>query len=306
MLRMIVDLLCIGFAAAVLYYYFWRREKHQIERIQGMLDAAKEGNFQNEIIDESTESALEDSFRRFLTDQELLSSNLEEQKSRIQALVADISHQTVTPIANILLYSQILEESVTDKKLHREAEAIRKQAQKLSFLTESLVKTSRLETGIIAVNPENGSIEELILDVISSLSAKASEKHQEITCGSIKGTAWFDEKWTREALINLVDNAIKYTPEYGHISLQVTEYQMFTRIDVIDDGIGISQEHITDIFQRFYREGRAKDYEGVGLGLYLARQIISEEGGYIKVKSVLDSGSTFSVFLQKEENVSTL
>ena len=110
--------------------------------------------------------------------------------------------------------------------------------------------------------------------------------------------AVFDSKWTAEALANIVDNAIKYT-EHGTITISAVSYEMFARIDISDTGSGIPESEQAKIFARFYRSNSVQKQEGVGIGLYLARQIISGEGGYIKVASVPGKGSTFSVFLPK-------
>lgn len=118
----------------------------------------------------------------------------------------------------------------------------------------------------------------------------------QVSCSeSIK--AYHDSKWTSEAFINILENAIKYTPTGGKVDVIVIQYEMFTRIDISDTGIGISENEINNIFKRFYRSNEVSQYEGVGIGLYLAREIISSQGGYIKVKSQLNEGSVFSVFL---------
>ena len=110
--------------------------------------------------------------------------------------------------------------------------------------------------------------------------------------------AVFDFKWTAEALANIVDNAIKYT-EHGTITISAVSYEMFARIDISDTGSGIPETEQAKIFARFYRSNSVQKQEGVGIGLYLDRQIISGEGGYIKVASVPGKGSTFSIFLPK-------
>ena len=119
-------------------------------------------------------------------------------------------------------------------------------------------------------------------------------------------SACFDLKWTIEAISNIVDNAVKYTSEQGKIVVSVKEYEMFVRIDIEDNGIGISEEETAKIFLRFYRSQRVSDEKGVGIGLYLTREIISRQGGYIKVSSELEKGSCFSVFLPKQGNLSKL
>ncbi|MDD4849249.1 MAG: sensor histidine kinase [Gemmiger sp.] len=109
--------------------------------------------------------------------------------------------------------------------------------------------------------------------------------------------AVFDAKWTAEALFNLVDNAIKYTPAGGSVRLTATTYPLFCRVDVADTGIGMAEGETAKIFARFYRAPQVADTEGVGLGLYLAREIVAAEDGYIKVRSTPQKGSVFSVFL---------
>ena len=112
--------------------------------------------------------------------------------------------------------------------------------------------------------------------------------------------AFFDFKWTLEALANIVENAIKYTPPGGLVTVSTREYEMFVCIDITDNGIGMSEEETAKIFTRFYRSPHVYEEKGVGIGLYLAREIVSKEGGYIKVSSELSKGSVFSVFLPKQ------
>ena len=176
---------------------------------------------------------------------------------------------------------------------------IRQQGEKLQFLLDSLVKISRLENGIIQTVPQKGELRELACLVKGLMEQKAGEKQISL---EVK------RKWTREALMNLVDNAVKYTPAGGKVTLEVVSYSLFSRIDVRDTGIGIEEEELPEIFQRFYRSRDVLSEEGVGLGLYLAREIVRSQGGYIKVSSKKGEGSVFSVFLpsEKRENVSRL
>ena len=133
---------------------------------------------------------------------------------------------------------------------------------------------------------------------VKETESKARTKGLELILHDMDEKAYFDSKWTLEAICNILDNAVKYTNE-GSISLSVTAYEMFVRIDIKDSGIGIKEEEFSKIFSRFYRSEDTKNMEGVGIGLYLSRQIISGEGGYIKVSSVYGQGSTFSVFLPR-------
>ena len=106
-----------------------------------------------------------------------------------------------------------------------------------------------------------------------------------------------DRKWTVEAIYNLVDNAVKYTPNGGKIKISLTNTELFARIEIADTGIGISEDETARIFQRFYRGTDVCGEEGIGIGLYLARQILAGENGYMKVKSVVGAGSSFFVYL---------
>ncbi len=225
---------------------------------------------------------------------------LAEEKTKINELISDISHQTKTPIANISLYAQLLEESILSKEQRNCVTALMEQTEKLNFLINSLVKTSRLEAGIILVAPTKNTIQSLLDNVMNEGMPKAKAKGITLSAKKTDICAIFDHKWTTEALYNILDNAIKYTPCGGDITIRVTAYQLFSRIDISDTGIGMCEEETTKIFSRFYRSPRVRDEEGVGIGLYLAREIITNEGGYIKVQSSPKKGSTFSVFLPME------
>ncbi len=220
------------------------------------------------------------------------------ERDSIKSLISDISHQTKTPVANILLYTQLLDErGVLGEEEKKLLSSISSQTEKLDFLIQALVKLSRLENGIIAVMPKRDSVEELVgeIDFGAAITKGISfsvEHAPELT-------ALFDRKWTAEALGNLVDNAVKYTPPGGRIRVSAKAYEMFVCIEVADDGMGIKEEETAKIFQRFYRSQQAADEKGVGIGLYLTREIIREQGGYVKVASRPGVGSVFSVFLPR-------
>lgn len=148
------------------------------------------------------------------------------------------------------------------------------------------------------LSPQEEALKSMLTLAVKETEFKARAKGLELILHDTDEKAYFDSKWTLEAICNILDNALKYTNE-GTISLSVTAYEMFVRIDIKDSGIGIKEEELPKIFSRFYRSEDTKNMEGVGIGLYLSRQILSEEGGYIKVSSVYGQGSTFSVFLPK-------
>lgn len=270
-----------------------------MERLNLMLEHAISGEPIETSFDETKMSALETKLAQYLKMNQLGKQQLNDEKERIDALISDISHQTKTPIANMLLYSELLAEEIQDEKSKEMLEAIHFQAEKLSFLTQSLVKISRLESGVIQTVPEKNSVSELIEKVVTQVEPKASMKDIYIDVSSVDGEALFDMKWTSEAIGNIVDNAVKYTDIGGNIQITVNEYSLFTRIDIRDNGIGIAENDLPKIFGRFYKCSTTQQEEGVGLGLYLAREIISGQGGYIKVSSQIEKGTMFSVFLRR-------
>ncbi len=220
-------------------------------------------------------------------------------KQIIQELVSDISHQVKTPIANIQMFTDILQQhSLTDEKRAEFLATMTVQINKLDFLMQSLIKMSRLETGTFTLHMEVESLYNTIAYAVNSIWVKARQKNIQIDvkCDS-KVMVKHDVKWTAEALGNILDNAVKYTPEGGSICVQVRPWQFYTRIDISDTGIGIASEHYNDVFKRFYRTQKAVSMDGVGLGLYLARGIVTRQNGYISVKSEIGKGTVFSVFL---------
>lgn len=220
-------------------------------------------------------------------------------KETLQSLVSDISHQVKTPVANMKLYSGILHRpGIPEEKRELFLNTMDAQIGKLDFLMQSLIKMSRLETGTFALNPVLARLNDTIAQAMNTVWAKAEQKNIELSaqCGA-DIMVRHDIKWTAEAMGNILDNAIKYTPEGGRVSVTVCPWQFYTRIDISDTGIGIPKEHYNDVFQRFYRAEEVAAEEGVGLGLYLANGIVTRQKGYISVKSKVGEGTTFSVYL---------
>ncbi len=271
-----------------------------IKNLNKMIDCVIDGTFSEATFDESLLSSLEAKLKRYLSHSHMISQKLEEEKNVIKSLISDISHQTKTPIANIMLYSSLLmeQDNISDDTRNM-IEQVNLQSQKLDFLIEALITASRLETGIISVNPIKNSISELVDNILIQIESKSKAKNIDITTDIEEGYAIFDMKWTVEAIYNIVENAVKYTQNGGSVKIIAIPYELFYRMDIIDNGIGIEDKDLCKIFQRFYRSQNVQQIEGVGIGLYLTREIISSEGGYIKVASKINEDTTFSVFLPK-------
>lgn len=289
----------IGAALLAAALVLWQRRQSRkiLENLGKMLESAMEGNFTEASFDESLLSALESSFAHYLAASTVSARKVDAEKEKLKALIGDISHQTKTPIANILLYTQLLKEQPGNTDC---LEALEGQTKKLQSLIDALVKTSRLETGVIALHPEPGELRTVMTSAVSQLRPKAEEKGIRITLEQGEADAVFDPKWTEEALYNLLDNAVKYTPSGGRVSVTAVVYPMFSAVLVHDTGPGITEEEQPKIFQRFYRGTAYREQEGVGIGLYLVRQIAEGQGGFVKVRSQPGQGSTFSLYLPRK------
>ena len=283
-------------AAVGLIVWQRRRTARLMDRIERMLRAAMDGSFSEESFDESRLSRLETELSHYLSASVVSSAHVAEERDKIKELISDISHQTKTPIANLLLYSELLEDSGLTEEQRGNVSAIHHQTEKLRFLIDALVKLSRLENGILVLTPRAEPLEPILRGVLEQYAPKAVAKGLSLSMEPIELSAVCDPKWTAEAVGNLVDNAIKYTRS-GGVTLSAQAYELFVRIDVTDTGDGIPEAEQAKIFSRFYRSEANRDSDGVGVGLYLAREIVTQEGGYIKVSSIPSEGSVFSVFL---------
>lgn len=228
--------------------------------------------------------------------------SLEKEKENIKSLITDISHQLKTPLASIKMFnSLLLEENIEEGERIEFLNRSRADINKLEWLTGSLVKLSRLEAGMINLKKEKGDIRETICEAVNEVYLKASKKDIDISFESEESIfIIYDHKWTKEAIINVIENGIKYTKIGGEIKISVNKMEFYIRLDIEDNGIGIEEDEINNIFKRFYR-GKSKliqSAEGSGVGLYLTRKILEEQGGCITVKSVKNAGTVFSIFLQ--------
>lgn len=292
----------MALAALLLGLWFWLDARRTVRRLDRMLSTAIDGGFEEEQFDESAPSALESRMARFLNGSARSLRGVQRQRESIQRLLSDISHQTKTPLANLRLYSSLLMEEELTPRQREQAQVILQQSEKLSFLIETLVKLSRLETDVLVVTPKLQPLSPLLERAVSQAKAAAGQKGIALQLHlqqQAEMKALYDLRWTAEALGNLLDNAVKYTPPGGCIQVSATQYELFCRIDVRDNGIGVAEEEQAQIFGRFYRGRQVREQEGLGIGLYLAREIAQKQGGYLKLSSRPGQGSTFSLYLPR-------
>ena len=183
-----------------------------------MLSKAQNAEFSEADFDESRLSKLETMFAHYLSSSATSSRNIEVEKKKIETLIADISHQTKTPIANLLLYTELLSEDNLTEDTREKVDVIHNQTERLRFLIDSLVKLSRLENGILSLHPKREQVNTMLSTVYEQYERKALDKGLKLLVEPTDLSAVFDLKWTTEAICNLVDNAIKYTEENDEIN----------------------------------------------------------------------------------------
>lgn len=222
-----------------------------------------------------------------------------EERQELQALVSDISHQVKTPVSNLRIATDtLLEKKLNETTCTAFIKGIRLQTEKLDFLLQALVKTSCLETGVIQLDKKPRRLYDTIAQAMSGIVYTAEKKQITVSVHCPEDLIIsHDSKWTAEAIFNLLDNAVKYTAPGGKISVSAAAWEMYAEIKVTDTGKGIPESNQAAIFRRFYREEEVHDQQGVGIGLYLTREIVTRQGGYIKVLSEPGKGSSFSIML---------
>ncbi|MGI6071293.1 MAG: sensor histidine kinase [Blautia sp.] len=276
-------------------------QRQTFRRLNEMLDAALTGTFVEGDYDESELSKLEAKWKRYLNDSSRSRQEVEKEREVLKGLVSDISHQTKTPLANIRLYGELLAEKKLDPDSRALVERLSAQTERLEFLIQSLVKMSRLEAGTLQVSPKIGKLRPMLDAVALQAREKAAAKGITLLVeADPELQAYFDEKWTGEAIYNVVDNGIKYSPPDTILRIFVHEYEMYTRIGIQDQGMGIREEEMGQIYTRFYRSPRVQGEEGVGIGLYLTREILQRSGGFIKAAAAKGGGSIFYIYLPRE------
>lgn len=287
--------IALVFAVAIAIYEHLKT-RAILNHINRMIETAINGNFTEQVIDETLLSEVECKMSKYLSASELSAKNVAKEKQVLHTLISDISHQTKTPLANIKLYAELLMEADLQEENKDNAARLCAQTEKLEFLIHNLVEMSRLETGVLRLQPKECALDELLQQLKQQYSDIAKEKGLQFQVQTTELRAVFDKKWTAEAVGNIVDNAIKYTDE-GHIAIAVKSYEMFQCIEISDTGKGIKEAEQGRIFGRFQRSQDVSAKEGLGLGLYLAREIIRRQNGYIKVISKEGEGTSFQVYL---------
>lgn len=291
----------IAAAVAVCMRYKNRRMYRTIDRMLDEVLNREPVTFPD--IQEGELSALANKVIRIQEKMEIEIRQAQEEKEQVKSLISNMSHQLKTPLANVCMYREMSEAETNPDRQKFFQVKMKKQLDQIDWILSSLFKMVKLEQGAIEFDICPSSLQHTLLRAVSTVFAKAEKKGIEIAAEPFEDhCVYHNSKWTAEVFVNILENALKYTDTGGKIQIRVNRMKLYTEIQFKDNGIGIRQGELTDIFRRFYRSRDVENQEGSGIGLYLSRLILEREKGYITVNSEYGSGSCFSVFLQNCQN----
>ncbi|MCI8299713.1 MAG: HAMP domain-containing histidine kinase [Lachnospiraceae bacterium] len=308
--------MCSGFV--YLLYLFslywlaeqWKKQRRQeLEELSWVLEQFSGHVYETDFIERLSEKETE--LERIAGQLAALSEQLRyneerlgKEKEETRSLVTDISHQLKTPVAGLKACFEILsQEDLTQAEEREFLQQCTRQLTGLEELVGALVNISRMETGMIQIRREPADILETLVSAVNRVLLKAEEKQIDIEFEKTEDLAEMiiphDVKWLCEAFINILENAVKYSPQNTKIRIRMIRLITFLRIEIEDQGIGIPRDALHKIFQRFYRgeAEQVRQTEGSGVGLYLTREILERHGGNITVSSQYGEKRQGSVFV---------
>lgn len=226
------------------------------------------------------------------------SNNLKKDKIYLADSIADISHQLRTPLTSVnLLVSLLSEENITQERRQKLTHELYELLSRIDWLVSTLLKISKLDAGTVAFQKEELSLDELISKSVSPLLVPMELRSQKLeiqTDGSFCG----DVSWTCEALGNIVKNCMEHTPDGGEIKITASENSLYAEIIIEDNGKGILTEDLPHVFERFYK-GKNSGEKSFGIGLNLARMIVTSQNGTIKAENGEKTGAVFTIRFYK-------
>ena len=320
MICMAVLAAAAGIAIVCIRRYYRKRMQAATQMLLERLDRAIGGEMQEEIFDESVDAAVTERLNRLLELTNMHQEQAETERDTIKSIISNITHQIRTPVTNIMLYTGLLQEivaalgqdgGVTENISHLLLK-LQKQADKLDFFMKELVKSTYTEQEMISLHPEMTDVQEIVAAACQTVELSAMKKGIVIAVQSAgdvqqhgkEETAdgilcYADRKWMVEALANVLDNAVKYSPSGSRIDVRLRTGESFLCVEIEDRGCGIREEEQGRIFERFYRAKEVSTEPGFGIGLYLVREVLSRQGGYARVKSAPGEGTTMYLYLSR-------
>ncbi len=232
---------------------------------------------------------------------------LKSERKKMKALISFISHELKTPLSSIKMINELMlqDEQMSEDKREDFLKRTKTDVERMEWLINDVLNIARIEAGSVRLNYRNNNLSNIVRNVINRYREIARKRNISLnTDFDEEAIVFCDERWISQAMDNLLKNAIEYSPEDGTVNLVIKSSDTFVRLEISDEGPGILPEETSKIFNGFYRsEKTGKKKRGTGLGLALARAVVKEHGGDIKVKSSINEGSTFVIELPVKANI---
>lgn len=299
----VLGVFSVSLIVLLLMILFNHQKDREISEIIKYLEAINNHNYSLEI-DTNEEGELSILKNEILKITIMLKEKAEisqRDKINLKESLQNISHQLKTPLTSIsIMLDNILNDDNMDINIRKEfIEDIIKEIDSINFLVYNILKLSKFDANVIEFDDRINSINDILNESIAKVGKLSNEKHVQILF-ECKDQYFIkcDRKWQIEAFSNIIKNCLEYTREFGKINITLEDNKLYTKIMIEDEGMGISKEDLPNIFKRFYKGKNAKS-DSVGIGLSLAKAIISKDGGEINVRSIVDLGTTFEVIYFK-------
>ena len=299
----VLGIFSVSLIVLLLMILFNHQKDREISEIIKYLEAINNHNYSLEI-DTNEEGELSILKNEILKITIMLKEKAEisqRDKINLKESLQNISHQLKTPLTSIsIMLDNILNDDDMDIDIRKEfIQDIIKEIDSINFLVYNILKLSKFDANVIEFDDKINSINDILDESIAKVGKLSNEKHVQILF-ECKDQYFIkcDRKWQIEAFSNIIKNCLEYTREFGKINITLEDNKLYTKIMIEDEGTGISKEDLPNIFKRFYKGKNAKS-DSVGIGLSLAKAIISKDGGEINVRSIVDLGTTFEVIYFK-------
>ena len=299
--NIIVSTLIIGVMSVlfiICFYIYLRRRKNAIVQLQDYMDKISRGNYELEINDNSEDelSSLKNSLYKIMVYMKEQADSARIKKVMLAQSVSDISHQLKTPLTSTQILLDNLNDNpdmeyATRKKFIYEA---LNQVNGMSWMIVTMLKLSRIDAGVVEFNNETISINKIIEEAVGNLEVIAEIKnvniekyidnHNENKLNKSDIYINGDYNWNREALQNIIKNAIEHSNDKGTVKINITDNDVYTAVYITNRGDKLSDQRQKQIFERYYSEAKYED-NSIGIGLPLAKAVIEKQGGYISVES---------------------
>lgn len=288
---------CVFLAVFLTVWIYIRRQNKAIAKADTVITWFLSGDTGQRIDSEETGDWYS-LFHRINELASILSAQAEHEKQTrefLQGMISDVSHQLKTPLAALKMYDEIMAQEGTDRKaIHAFSQKSLREIRRVEDVVYMLLKIARLDAGTVRMEKAEENMEMLLKDVTERFEMLAAQEAKEIVLsGSSDVSLYCDALWMSEALGNVVKNALEHTQRGGKVVISWERTPLLTNIVVEDNGTGIHQEDIHNIFKRFYRSHISQDTHGIGLGLPLAKSIVEAHQGTISVTSKVGQGSRF-------------